>query len=103
LRQLLDGDPALNGGNWQWVASVGADAMPAFRVFNPVLQGRRFDPAGDYVRRWVRELESVSSADVHAPWEIGGVPGYPPPIVEHATARRRALTALGAGPSARPR
>jgi deoxyribodipyrimidine photo-lyase len=104
MGQLLDGDPALNGGNWQWVASVGADAMPAFRVFNPVLQGRRFDPAGDYVRRWVPELESVSSADVHAPWEIGGVPGYPPPIVEHATARRRALTAFGATARAsRPR
>ena len=96
MRQLLDGDPALNGGNWQWVASVGADAMPAFRIFNPVTQGRRFDPAGAYVRRWVPELASIPPAHVHAPWEVGGAPGYPPPIVEHDVARRRALTAFGA-------
>jgi deoxyribodipyrimidine photo-lyase len=98
MRQLLDGDPALNGGNWQWVASVGADAMPAFRVFNPVTQGKRFDPAGDYVRRWVPELAMLPGARVHAPWEVGGAPGYPPPIVEHGEARRRALAAFGAAP-----
>jgi deoxyribodipyrimidine photo-lyase len=94
MRQLLDGDPALNGGNWQWVASVGADAMPAFRVFNPVTQGRRFDPSGEYVRRWVPELGALAGPRVHAPWEVGGVPGYPPPIVEHDAARRRALAAF---------
>lgn len=98
--QLLDGDPALNGGNWQWVASVGADALPAFRIFNPVTQGRRFDPTGTYVRRWVPELASAGPIDVHAPWETGGVAAYPPPIVEHAAARRRALAAFGAGLSA---
>jgi deoxyribodipyrimidine photo-lyase len=98
MRQLLDGDPALNGGNWQWVASVGADAMPAFRVFNPVTQGKRFDPAGDYVRRWVPELASLGGARVHAPWQGGGAPGYPPPIVDHDDARRRALAAFGAVP-----
>jgi deoxyribodipyrimidine photo-lyase len=97
MRQLLDGDPALNGGNWQWVASIGADAMPAFRIFNPVIQGQRFDPSGNYVRRWVPELASVAGAAVHAPWESGGAPGYPPPIVEHAAARRRALAAFSAG------
>jgi deoxyribodipyrimidine photo-lyase len=101
MRQLLDGDPALNGGNWQWVASVGADALPAFRIFNPVTQGRRFDPDGDYVRRWVPELAAIAAAHVHAPWEVGGAPGYPPPIVEHVEARRRALAAFGAGPRAR--
>lgn len=95
MRQLLDGDPALNGGNWQWVASVGADALPAFRIFNPVTQGRRFDPGGRYVRRWVPELASVPDAHRQAPWEAGGAPGYPPPIVEHAAARHRALTAFG--------
>jgi deoxyribodipyrimidine photo-lyase len=94
MRELLDGDPALNGGNWQWVASVGADALPAFRIFNPVSQGRRFDPAGAYVRRWVPELAPVPAAHVHAPWEHGGVPGYPSPIVEHGQARRRALAAF---------
>jgi len=97
MRQLLDGDPALNGGNWQWVASVGGDAMPAFRIFNPLTQARRFDPSGDYVRRWVPELASVAGAAVHAPWQQGGAPGYPPPIVEHDAARRRALAAFGAG------
>ena len=94
MRELLDGDPALNGGNWQWVASVGADAMPAFRIFNPVAQARRFDPAGDYVRRWVPELTSLPGARVHTPWESGGVRGYPPPIVDHDDARRRALAAF---------
>jgi deoxyribodipyrimidine photo-lyase len=101
MRALLDGDPALNGGNWQWVASVGADALPAFRIFNPVTQGRRFDPDGRYVRRWVPELAAVPPRHVHAPWEAGGAPGYPAPIVEHREARRRALTAFGAGGRAR--
>ncbi len=96
MRQLLDGDPALNGGNWQWVASVGADALPPFRIFNPITQGRRFDRSGDYVRRWVPELGSLTGAAVHAPWEHGCTPGYPPPIVEHHDARRRALAAFGA-------
>jgi len=95
MHELLDGDPALNGGNWQWVASVGADALPAFRIFNPVTQGRRFDPSGRYVRRWLPELASVPNAHVHAPWEAGGAPGYAPPIVEHVEARRRALAAFG--------
>jgi deoxyribodipyrimidine photo-lyase len=100
MRQLLDGDPALNGGNWQWVASVGADAMPAFRIFNPITQGKRFDPSGDYVRRWVPELAALATNRVHTPWAAGGAPGYPPPIVEHDDARRRALAAFGA--SSRP-
>jgi deoxyribodipyrimidine photo-lyase len=101
MRQLLDGDPALNGGNWQWVASVGADAMPAFRVFNPVTQGKRFDPSGEYVRRWVPELAALAGARVHTPWDAGGVRDYPPPIVDHDDARRRALAAFGAGPRKR--
>jgi deoxyribodipyrimidine photo-lyase len=94
MRELLDGDPAVNGGNWQWVASVGADALPAFRIFNPVTQGERFDPAGRYVRRWVPELATVADARVHAPWVAGGAAGYPPPIVDHREARRRALAVL---------
>jgi deoxyribodipyrimidine photo-lyase len=94
MAQLLDGDPAQNIGNWQWVASTGADAMPAFRIFNPVAQGQRFDPRGAYVRRFIPELAPVPDTHVHAPWEAGGAPGYPPPIVEHQAARRRALAAL---------
>jgi deoxyribodipyrimidine photo-lyase len=98
MRQLLDGDPAVNGGNWQWVASTGTDAMPAFRIFNPVAQGRRFDPTGAYVRRWVPELAGVAAAHVHEPWLAGGATGYPPPIVDHAEARQRALRVLHGRP-----
>jgi deoxyribodipyrimidine photo-lyase len=105
MRELLDGDPAVNVGNWQWVASTGADAMPGFRVFNPVLQGRRFDPGGRYVTRWVPELAGLPPERVHEPWVGGGVAGYGPPIVDHARARARALAVLdptrGSGASAR--
>ncbi len=98
---LLDGDVASNVGNWQWVAGTGADAAPYFRVFNPVTQGRKFDPDGDYIRRWVPELADVRSPAIHAPWEAaseelrGVVLGedYPAPIVDHAEARERALGA----------
>lgn len=101
LYHLLDGDPASNLGGWQWAASVGTDAQPYFRVFNPVTQGERFDPDGAYVRRWVPELASVPPQRIHAPWtmtageqaaagcRIGT--DYPAPIVDHADARRRAL------------
>jgi deoxyribodipyrimidine photo-lyase len=94
MKHLLDGDPAVNVGNWQWVASTGADAMPAFRIFNPTLQGARFDPRGDYVRRWVPELSGVSGSDLHAPGGLPRVPGYPAPIIGHAEARARALRVL---------
>jgi deoxyribodipyrimidine photo-lyase len=102
MARLLDGDPAQNVGNWQWVASTGADALPAFRIFNPVLQGKRFDPEGAYVRRWVPELRGVAARHVHAPWEAGDAPGYPAPIVEHREARARALRALAPGASPDP-
>ena len=101
MHHLLDGDPASNLGGWQWAASVGTDAQPWFRVFNPVTQGQRFDPDGVYVRRWVPELARVPSARIHAPWTMtpdeaaeAGVhigTDYPAPIVEHAEARLRAL------------
>ena len=94
MRHLLDGDPAVNVGNWQWVASTGADAMPAFRIFNPTLQGARFDPTGEYIRRWVPELAGVAGAELHGPRGLRGVPGYPLPIIAHAEARARALAAL---------
>ena len=89
--RLVDGDPASNNGGWQWAASTGTDAQPYFRIFNPVAQGRRWDPEGRYVRRWLPELRDVSDAHVHAPWEAGLSGGYPPPVVDHAERRVLAL------------
>ena len=70
MRHLIDGDVANNPGGWQWTAGVGADPQPWFRIFNPVLQGQRFDPDGDWVRRWVPELGQVPARHIHAPWEM---------------------------------
>ena len=90
MEHLVDGDPASNNGGWQWAASTGTDPQPYFRVFNPTLQGRRHDPSGEYVRRWVPELAGLAAlegAAVHEP-----PPGtYLERIVEHAPARRRAI------------
>ena len=103
MAQLLDGDPAANNGGWQWTAGVGTDPAPYFRVFNPVLQGKRCDPEGTWVRRWLPELARVPAERIHEPWTLtpleqraaGCVIGrdYPAPIVEHHTARERALAA----------
>ena len=86
---LVDGDVANNAGNWQWVAGTGNDTRPN-RVFNPVRQAARFDPDGDYVRRWVNELASVPGARVHEPWRLDAAQrrrlGYPEPIVDHGEA-----------------
>jgi deoxyribodipyrimidine photo-lyase len=106
MRHLVDGDPASNNGGWQWTASTGTDPQPYFRVFNPVLQGRRFDPDGAYVRRWVPELRRVPADRVHEPWTMSeaeqaasgcliGV-DYPAPVVDHAEARARALAVYAA-------
>ncbi len=101
MAHLLDGDPASNLGGWQWAASVGTDAQPYFRVFNPVTQAERFDPDGTFVRRWIPELARVPNDRIQAPWtmtideqiaagcRIGS--DYPTPIVDHAEARRRAI------------
>jgi deoxyribodipyrimidine photo-lyase len=93
LRRLVDGDLASNNHGWQWVAGCGTDASPYYRVFNPVTQGRKFDPSGDYVRRYVPELRSVEGPAVHEPWSLpeGLPPGYPKRIVDHASARQEAL------------
>lgn len=93
LQHLVDGDLASNNHGWQWVAGSGTDASPYFRVFNPVTQGKRFDPRGDYVRRWVPELRGVEGPAVHEPWALPGGPpeGYPPRVVDHAAERRVAL------------
>ena len=95
MRHLVDGDVASNNGGWQWCASTGTDPQPYFRIFNPVTQGRRFDPDGTYVRRWVAELARVPTAGVHEPG-VSPETGYPPPIVAHAEARGRALAAYDA-------
>ena len=101
---LVDADLASNAAGWQWVAGSGADAAPYFRVFNPVLQSRKFDPHGDYIRSWIPELARFPDTLIHSPWEAApserhaaGVElgqDYPFPIVDHATARERALDAF---------
>ena len=101
---LVDADLASNAASWQWVAGCGADAAPYFRVFNPSLQGAKFDPDGRYVRRWVPELARLTDARIHQPWtatplelaEAGVRLGrdYPTPIVDHGVARQRALAAF---------
>ena len=100
---LVDADLANNAASWQWVAGCGADAAPYFRIFNPVLQGEKFDPEGGYVRRFVPELARLEAKWIHRPWEApkpaleaAGVrlgESYPLPIVDHAAARARALAA----------
>ncbi len=98
LTHLIDGDLASNNHGWQWVAGTGTDAAPYFRVFNPVLQGRRFDPRGDYVRRWVPELAHLPGSAVHEPWDADGgyERGYPRPIVDHGEERRVSLARYSA-------
>ncbi|WP_411284128.1 cryptochrome/photolyase family protein [Lapillicoccus sp.] len=92
MDHLIDGDLASNQHGWQWTAGTGTDASPYFRVFNPISQGQKFDPRGDYVRRWVPELKGLSGKAVHEPWTADPVPvGYPAPIVDHATERVEAL------------
>ncbi|MEV7398736.1 deoxyribodipyrimidine photo-lyase [Aeromicrobium sp. NPDC092404] len=92
LSLLVDADLASNQHGWQWVAGCGTDAAPYFRVFNPVSQGRKFDPDGTYIRRWVPELADVEAPHVHEPWQLDELPaGYVAPIVDHAEERREAL------------
>jgi deoxyribodipyrimidine photo-lyase len=93
MQRLVDGDLASNQHGWQWAAGTGTDAAPYFRVFNPVAQGERFDPDGQYVRRWVPELRGVDRRFVHRPWDdpAGPPAGYPAPIVDHAAERAEAL------------
>ncbi|MBX2993247.1 MAG: deoxyribodipyrimidine photo-lyase [Bdellovibrionaceae bacterium] len=88
MQKLLDGDLAPNNGGWQWAASTGCDPQPYFRIFNPELQSRKFDPDGEYIRTYVKELRGVQGKAIHAP---EGAKGYPKPIVEHSTQRSKAL------------
>ena len=93
LEHLLDGDLASNAHGWQWVAGTGTDAAPYFRVFNPTLQGTRFDPDGGYVRRWIPELAHLPGAAAHQPWKHpdGYAHGYPARIIDHDEERRQTL------------
>ena len=103
---LVDADTANNSAGWQWVAGSGSDAAPYFRVFNPISQGQKFDPDGEYVRRWVPELRELPKQYLHEPWTAdsamlraaGLVLGrdYPEPVVEHKLGRERALAAYKA-------
>lgn len=95
---LLDADLANNSASWQWVAGSGADAAPYYRIFNPVIQGEKFDPEGEYVTRWVPELKTVDKKWIHRPWDApaGGLSltlgvDYPVPLIDHQQARQEAL------------
>lgn len=100
---LVDADPASNAAGWQWVSGSGADASPYFRIFNPILQAEKFDPNGDYVRKYVPELAKLRAPFIHKPWETPQIElisagvrlgtTYPAPIVDHPKARERALAA----------
>ena len=101
---LVDADLANNTLGWQWAAGCGADAAPYFRIFNPILQSKKFDPEGNYIRRWLPELVRLDKKNIHCPWQTtegeltkaGVILGktYPFPIVDHQFARLRALQAL---------
>ena len=96
---LLDYSPASNVAGWQWVAGCGADAAPYFRIFNPILQGEKFDKEGEYVKKWVPELKNLSKKFIHKPWELNDGSfklgkDYPFPIVNHEEARAKALNAF---------
>ncbi|HST50106.1 cryptochrome/photolyase family protein [Jatrophihabitans sp.] len=93
MRHLVDADLASNAHGWQWVAGTGTDAAPFYRIFNPVLQGRKFDPDGDYIRRYVPELAGLPAGRIHEPWRgPDGLPaGYPDRIVDHAAERAASL------------
>jgi deoxyribodipyrimidine photo-lyase len=111
MQHLVDGDPAANNGGWQWSAGTGTDAVPYFRIFNPVLQGRKFDPSGEYVRRWLPELARVPDKFLHMPSQMpahvqqaaGCLIGhdYPQPVIDHNWARQRALAAYDQARSGR--
>ena len=103
MQRLVDGDPAANNGGWQWTAGTGTDAAPYFRIFNPTTQGKKFDPNGTYIRRWLPELANVPDKYIHEPYKMETAVqqkancrighDYPAPIVDHRAARERALAA----------
>ena len=107
MENLVDGDPASNNGGWQWTSGVGTDAVPYFRIFNPVLQGEKFDPEGTFVKQWLPELKDVPAEYIHKPWVMGDVEqkaygvklgeNYPKPIVDHSIVKQRTMAAFDTG------
>ena len=91
MKELLDGDLASNNGGWQWAASTGCDPQPYFRIFNPWLQGHKFDPEGAYIKTFVTELRSAPKEFIHEPTADRSKWHYPKPIVDHAIQRERAI------------
>lgn len=93
MKHLVDGDLASNNHGWQWVAGTGTDASPYFRVFNPILQSKKFDTAGEYIRRWIPEIAHLPDRSIHEPWteKTGAPAGYPAPIVDHGHERAESL------------
>ena len=104
MKYLIDNDVASNSHGWQWTAGCGTDASPYFRIFNPIEQGKRFDPQGDYIRDYIPELSHLSSVQIHEPWLLDEalVGKYPRPIINHATERVEALARLAAIKEVRP-
>jgi deoxyribodipyrimidine photo-lyase len=94
MEHLIDGDVASNAHGWQWTAGTGTDASPFFRVFNPMGQSEKFDPDGQYLRRWIPEIAHLDNASIHAPWTLGllAPEDYPAPMVDHAVEREEALS-----------
>jgi deoxyribodipyrimidine photo-lyase len=88
-RHLNDFDLSANNGGWQWASSSGCDAQPYFRIFNPISQSEKFDPKGQFIRRYLPELAGLSDKAIHAPWLADG--NHPLPLVDHAQARERTL------------
>lgn len=101
MENLIDCDFASNNGGWGFCSSAGVDPQPYFRIFNPVTQSKKFDPEGEYIRRWVPELQSVLGDAVHEPWKLGEKKvkslGYVMPVVKHDEARKVALERYKAG------
>jgi deoxyribodipyrimidine photo-lyase len=97
MRHLIDGDLAANNGGWQWSASTGTDAVPYFRIFNPVSQSQRFDPQGHFIRHWVPELRGLDEKSIHQPTQnkdLFADNSYHRPIVDLSSSRQRALEAF---------
>lgn len=96
METLIDGDFASNHGGWGFGSSTGVDPQPYFRIFNPLLQSERFDPDGEYIRKWVPELRDIQGAAIHEPYARGGGAiaaknGYPRPMLNHSQSRDLAL------------
>jgi deoxyribodipyrimidine photo-lyase len=96
MQYLIDNDVASNSHGWQWTAGCGTDASPYYRIFNPIEQGKRFDPEGDYIRKYVPELAHLNGSDIHEPWLYldGYSGGYVERVVDHAAERIESLARL---------